>query len=118
MFVLCEHEISGPEIRTFQDTVLVDVWGNKGVRFGSLEDPQDIEADDEGNLLVVDTGNNRIQKFTPQGMFLTAWGQIGSAAGEFRAPIAIAVDGSEIYVVDRDNERIQLFRVPPGAPPS
>ena len=58
MFVLCEHEISGPEIRTFQDTVLVDVWGNEGVRFGSLEDPQDIDADDEGNLFVVDTGNN------------------------------------------------------------
>ncbi len=38
------------------------------------------------------------------------WGSTGSGSGQFRAPVAIAVDwNSDIHVADRDNGRIQKF---------
>jgi DNA-binding beta-propeller fold protein YncE len=44
------------------------------------------------------------------GQFIKAWGQGGTRNGEFQAPIRIAVDPNDsIYVVDRDNHRVQKF---------
>lgn len=42
--------------------------------------------------------------------FLLTWGSNGTAAGDFRRPWGIAVDGNGIvYVADSDNDRIQKF---------
>jgi len=48
--------------------------------------PQDIALDSEGNLYVLDTGNHRIQKFSPKGEFLTTIGREGQGPGEFNYP--------------------------------
>ena len=63
-----------------------------------------------GVVYVADTNNNRIQKFTGNGGFLTKWGASGSGNGQFSSPWGIAVDGGgDVFVVD-NNHRVQKFK--------
>jgi DNA-binding beta-propeller fold protein YncE len=69
-----------------------------------------IAINSSGYVYVSDTGNNRIQKFTSDGTFLTAWGSKGSGEGQFIQPQGIAIDSqNNMYVTDFDNHRIQVF---------
>ena len=75
-----------------------------------FNNPEDIAIDSAGNVYVVDGGNNRIQKFTSSGKFITKWGSHGSGDGEFWSPTGIAIDGAgNVYVADYGNYRIQKF---------
>jgi len=61
-------------------------------------------------VYVSDINNNRIQKFTNTGTFITHWGMKGSGNGQFDWPIDVAVDSSgNVYVSDLHNNRIQKF---------
>ena len=61
-------------------------------------------------VFVSDTQGYRIEVFTTQGAFVTAWGTRGSAPGEFIQPRGVAVGpGGRIYVADTWNDRIQVF---------
>ncbi|RCV65692.1 Streptogramin lyase, partial [Methanophagales archaeon] len=72
--------------------------------------PQGIAVDSSGNVYVVDTWNNRIQKFDSSGNFITKWGSFGTGDGKFDLPLGIAVDsGGNVYVADTGNYRIQKF---------
>lgn len=84
-----------------------------------LSHPSGLGIDGEGNLYVVDTGNQRIQKFDSNGQFLMMWGGPGSGAGQFNfVPPKFNAVGSgdivvdsqgNIYVADSGNARIQKF---------
>ena len=67
--------------------------------------------DGEGNILVVDCGNHRIQKFTAEGRFLAAVGAKGSRRLQFEYPYCIAynTNNKKVYVADRGNSRIQVL---------
>jgi DNA-binding beta-propeller fold protein YncE len=41
-------------------------------------------------------------------------GEVGFADGQFRSPYGLAVQGGMLYVADRDNSRVQVFRLPTG----
>jgi DNA-binding beta-propeller fold protein YncE len=72
--------------------------------------PAGVAVDSSGNVFVVDTYNDRIQKFDSNGNFISKWGSYGTGDGEFEWPEDIAVDGSgNVYVVDLGNDRIQKF---------
>ncbi len=79
--------------------------------------PSDLATDSQGNLYVVDAGNNRIEVFDPEGDFLRMWGKPGSGEVEFKflrangdAIGAITVDSQgSVYVADNANQRIQKF---------
>jgi len=76
----------------------------------NFSNPEDIAVDDSGNVYIVDAGNNRIQKFGPNGEFITKWGNEGNGNGEFSWPRGIAIDGmGYVYVVDSGNNRVQKF---------
>lgn len=52
----------------------------------------------------------RISKFTPDGKFIKAWGQLGVRHGEFRTPHALAFDSKgRLWVADRGNHRLEIF---------
>jgi DNA-binding beta-propeller fold protein YncE len=104
--------------------------GDEGSAEGQFQAPNGVTTDEAGNIYVVDTGNDRIQKFDSDGNFLLMWGwgvrtgasqfQIcpsdcqagiyGSGDGQFRRPSDVAVDASGYaYVTDTNNHRIQKF---------
>ncbi|MCH8981752.1 NHL repeat-containing protein, partial [candidate division KSB1 bacterium] len=88
----------------------VTQWGGTGSEPGKFSEPIGVALDTEGNIYVSDAGNNRIQKFTPDGKFVAEWGRAGSAEGEFDRPMHLAVgaDGF-IYVPEYGNDRVQVF---------
>jgi sugar lactone lactonase YvrE len=70
--------------------------------------PSAIAIAPDGNLIIADTGNNRIRRLTPTGEASTVAGD-GTAA-QFNGPIGIAVDARGlIYVADSYNDRIRLI---------
>jgi sugar lactone lactonase YvrE len=72
--------------------------------------PHGVATDSLGNVYVVDSGKNRIQKFSSNGTFVTMWGSIGMGPGQFYTPHDIAVDiNGYVYVVEWGNNRIQKF---------
>ena len=67
-------------------------------------------------MFVSDSGNNRVQKFDPDGNFMKAWGKFGFAwrgaeAGKFDVPWGVATDQQgNLFVSDTSNARIQKFQ--------
>ncbi len=90
------------------------IIGGPGDQPGQLQRPRGVALASDGTLYVADTGNHRIQRFSPQGELLEAWGSFaeGDAAppGSFNEPwgVAVAPDGT-VYVADTWNHRIQRF---------
>jgi uncharacterized protein (TIGR03663 family) len=76
----------------------------------TLYGPRAIAIESSGNLLVTDTGNNRVVEFSPDGQPLGSFGSPGTAAGQFQEPVGIAIgrDG-RIYVADTWNGRVDVF---------
>ena len=73
--------------------------------------PADVAFASNGDFYVADGyGNSRVVKFNKAGEFLMAWGEKGTAPGEFNLPHAVQVDAEgRVYVGDRENNRIQVF---------
>src|SRR5437667_11316168 len=68
--------------------------GGRGAGKGEFDSPTAMAVDPSGNILVADTGNGRIEKFSPTGTFVTSIGQ-------FEAPNGIAIDhAGNIYVAE------------------
>ena len=66
--------------------------GGKGIGRGQFDSPTGIAVDESGNVLVADTNNGRIEKFSPTGTFLSTIGTKGSGQGQFAQPNGIAID--------------------------
>ena len=85
--------------------------GGKGAGQGQFDEPRGLAIDGSGNVLVSDTRNGRIEKFSAAGVFLGAIGGLGSAEGQLREPNGLAIDQSgNIYVADTGNHRVQKLR--------
>ena len=88
----------------------VQAWGSDGTGTGEFKDPVGIAIGPSGDVYVTDTGNNRIQRFRPDGAFVSAWGEAGDALGQLDRPMhaAFGSDGY-LYVAEYLNDRIQVF---------
>jgi sugar lactone lactonase YvrE len=85
-------------------------WGSFGSGNGQFSFPAGVATNSAGDVYVVDSGNNRVQKFTSVGTFLIQWGSSGNGNGQFDNPIGVAVDAAgNVYVADLGNHRIQKF---------
>lgn len=109
---------------------------------GEFKSPGDIAVNqagngpaDAGDIYVIDTGNQRIQRFDQEGSFVGAWGVDVSALGggssyevctvaaeckdgvessigggvSFPSGIAVDQDSGNVYVADRGNKRISVY---------
>jgi len=96
------------------DGIFIAMWGH-----GIAQDPNDllgfygprgIVVDTLGNVLVTDTGNNRVVIFNANGQPLSQFGTTGVAAGQFAEPVGMALDpNGRLYVVDTWNQRVEVF---------
>jgi len=73
---------------------------------GQFRSPSSISIDSFGNLLIADTGNNRVQKLDPSGNFLMEFGGLGAGGAELDRPTDAVENSLSIYVVDSMNERV------------
>ncbi len=79
------YKIPGSPVTAFE--------GGHGNGRGQFENPHGLAVDSAGNILVADTGNGRIQKFSPNGTFVTSIATTD--------PNGIAVDrAGNIYVAE------------------
>ena len=76
-----------------------------------LYGPRRIAIGPDDSIYVVDSGHNRIVKFSPDGQVLATWGSEGSGDGQFKGLSSVAVDpiNNKVYVADPLNNRIQVF---------
>ena len=89
---------SGQKLRSF---------GTGGSGRGQCDRPCGVAVDREGNILVADGWNHRIQKFTAQGQFLKTV-NYSVAPIQFNLPTGIAFH-DKIFVADRRNQRVQIL---------
>ena len=86
-------------------------FGTHGSSQGQFNTPFGIADDGEGNILVTDYNNNRIQKFTAEGQFLAAVGTKDRGPLQFSRPTDIAFNTSnnKVYVMDYWNHRVHIL---------
>jgi DNA-binding beta-propeller fold protein YncE len=97
-----------PKLSALPEAVSNMFEGGRGTGKGEFDSPTGIAVDRNGNFLVSDTNNGRIEKFAPPGTFTEIIGTKGSGQGQLGAPNGIAIDSTgNIYVTDAGNHRVQ-----------
>ena len=96
-------------------------WGKPGTAPGEFKfiggDPTTpanvngkITVGRNGMVYVSDSGNARVQVFSPQGRFIRQFGSLGSGKGQFLSPGDLVVDGSgNLYVADDQSQTLAKF---------
>jgi DNA-binding beta-propeller fold protein YncE len=102
-------ETSPTQLRSLPEGVTNMFEGGRGTGKGEFDSPSGIAVDASGNILVADTNNGRIEKFSPTGTFLSIIGTKGSGHGQLGEPNGIAIDrAGNIYVAEvAHNHRVQ-----------
>ena len=101
----------------YHRVVLFDDQGNVTGQFGRAGNgpgefvyPAGITEDDDGDLYVCEYGaNDRIQKFTRDGVFIRSFGSFGSGPADLQRPSGLTWRNGKLYVADAINNRIQVF---------
>ncbi len=84
--------------------------GKRGTQAGEFNYPFAMVPDGEGNLLVTDGMNMRVQRIDKDGKPLQQIGSAGRTAGHFMRPKGVAVDRDGIvYVVDAMMHVVHMF---------
>ncbi len=91
-------------------------WGGpfainiRGDRFGWFRIPVSVAlGPDEQTVFVADQENNRVQKFTRDGEFLTAFGTPHDGAGYTESAVAVADDGT-LYTVNLIDNKVEIWQ--------
>ena len=86
------------------------IIGSQGVCFCEFIQPRSLALDSDNNVLIADSGNNRIQVLDNQKEAVATFGRLGSRPGCLDRPSAIAVHPyGLIAVADTRNDRIVIF---------
>jgi sugar lactone lactonase YvrE len=101
------HEIHVLNKRTGK---LIHKFAKAGSKAGELFNPTNIAVGPDGDIFVVETGNYRVQRFTPEGTPVRTYGEVGDSPGKFARPKGIAIDRQgRFYVSDAAFQNVQVF---------
>lgn len=88
-------------------------WGHKGTAVGEMDPGGDgggLTISSDGLLYIADTGNNRVEVFTPAGVLVRTFGALGNGPGQLLAPMGVALDAEgRAYVSDAGNHRVEVY---------
>lgn len=77
---------------------------------GEFSKPTGVAVDQDGNVYVSDTWNNRVEVFDAEGNFIRTFGKGGDGPGFFARPKGIAIDcDGHVWVADAVQDRVQVF---------
>lgn len=77
----------------------------------TIDRPDGLAIDSNNNIYIVDTAVGWVVKIKGSDLSLiTTIGEFGGDPDEFRKPVAVAVDGTDIYVTDAQQHRVAKFR--------
>jgi sugar lactone lactonase YvrE len=123
----------GHQVHKFSPTgellMSLGIAGTPGNADGQFNEPNDVIVAPDGSIFVSDGHSGqgmttqqalnagreagqtaRISKFSPDGTFISSWGQLGTLHGEFRTPHSMAFDSQgRLWVADRGNHRLEIF---------
>lgn len=86
---------------------VANIYGQEGY---PLKGPLAVALGNDGQIIVADSGNSKVQVFDHNGNLLKRFGQFGQGVGELNYPSSIAINSEGlIYVGDFNNNRIQVF---------
>ena len=89
------------------------IYGLEKRGIQKLNQPRGIVANEQGDVYVADTGNNRIVKFFNPGhelIYERCVGVLGSSPAQFNQPHDVALDSQgNLYIADSGNNRVQIF---------
>jgi DNA-binding beta-propeller fold protein YncE len=86
-------------------------FGSTGSGNGQFVEPTGIAVNPiNGNLVVPDEGNNRVEVFSEKGEYLSQFGTKGTGNGQFTTPRGAAVDSKgNAWILDTGNNRVERF---------
>jgi DNA-binding beta-propeller fold protein YncE len=85
--------------------LVVDYRQPEGREPGQVRQPMGVGIDSRDHIFIADTGNDRVQEFTPDGKFVQIIG-----AGEVYQPMKVAFDKQDrMYVADSGKNRIGVY---------
>ena len=92
------------------DGTHANTLGKEGTAPGEFRCPKGVAVDPmNGNILVADCHNHRVQVLSSDGSHLRTIGSQGSGPGQFKHPHGVAVDGGgNVLVADYMNHRVQV----------
>ena len=108
---------NGPAVSVISpDGNVIRRWGSEGSKPGEFsfgapsEAHGSIAVGPDGRVYVSDSGNYRIQVFSPDGNFIRQFGIHGDKPGQLLRPFDLAVDqAGDVYVADDQGETVSKF---------
>jgi YD repeat-containing protein len=89
--------------------------GGKGTGSGEFEKATGIAVNAAGDLYVADSGDDRIEEFTPSGSYMTQFSDKGAGSGQLVEPEGIAINtAGDLYIVDEGNSRLEEWAPEPN----
>ncbi|UKT63147.1 NHL repeat-containing protein [Pedobacter mucosus] len=86
---------------------LIKEWGVYGTGDNGFGNVEELTIDDDQNIWIVDSLNDRIKKYDQNGNLLLKFGIEGRANGQFFTPLGVCYFKGNIYVSDEG--RMQVF---------
>src|SRR5690606_27804998 len=82
--------------------------GRGGRNNGQFDEPEDFAFTKDGSIYVADTGNGRIQGFSPDGVFFRVINR--GLKDRLEEPVAVAVDARDnLYVLDKERNTVTVY---------
>ncbi|XP_025099655.1 B-box type zinc finger protein ncl-1-like [Pomacea canaliculata] len=109
--VFDSHDKKGSNTPTDQkEDKLLYKLGAKGSKNGEFNYPRGLCTTVEGDIVVADSKNHRVQVLSGYGVFKFAFGQHGTDIGKFDEPTGVTeLPDRNLAVADRKNRRVQVF---------
>ena len=80
----------------------ISSFGSPGSRPGQFRVPHSIRVSQDGRVYVADRENHRVQVFTSEGDFLTAW-------TDFKCPMGVHIDANQVVYVTDQIPRVSIY---------
>lgn len=107
---VCDFQTPRVVVMNRQNGSVVRTIGEPGGGPGQFVRPLGITVDKQGFVYVMDFMKCQLQKFDPQGKYVSGFGTITAVAGGLVRPKHIDVDSNGVlYVVDAAFQNVQLF---------